>query len=98
MALISSVFSCFFGKHEKPAVRGRTRGSRDKKPGAACRPGSWRSFGKYLFLEDSRYTSQAKNRAAIKRDVCKYRALTCCHIRRAGVMHGQKSFSEIFRY
>jgi hypothetical protein len=55
----------FFCKHEKPAARGRTRGSRNKKPGAACRPGSWRSFGEYLFLEDSRYT-QAKNRAAIK--------------------------------
>src|SRR6516162_3276009 len=66
MALISSVFSCFFGKHEKPAVRGRTRGSRNKKPGAACRPGSRRSFGEYLFLEDSRYASQAENRAATK--------------------------------
>src|SRR5262249_13056016 len=40
MALISSVFSCFFCKHEKPAARGRTRGSRNKKPGAACRPGA----------------------------------------------------------
>src|SRR5215831_180027 len=40
MASISSVFSCFFCKHEKPAARGRTRGSRNKKPGAACRPGS----------------------------------------------------------
>src|SRR5262245_36821398 len=49
MALISSVFSCFFRKHEKPAARGRTRGSRNKKPGAACRPGSWRSFDEYLF-------------------------------------------------
>jgi hypothetical protein len=66
MALVSSVFSCFFCKHEKPAVRGRTRGARNKKPGAACRPGSRRSFGEYLFLEDSRYASQAENRTAIK--------------------------------
>src|SRR5262245_43356401 len=66
MALISSVFSCFFCKREKPAARGRTRGSRNKKPGAACRPGSWRGFGEYIFLEDSRYASQAENRAAIK--------------------------------
>jgi hypothetical protein len=65
MALISCI-SLFFFKHEKPAARGRTRGSRNKKPGAACRPGSWRSFDEYLFLEDSRYTSQAENRAAIK--------------------------------
>src|SRR5262245_41091491 len=40
MALISSVFSCFLCKHEKPAARGRRRGSRNKKPGAACRPGA----------------------------------------------------------
>src|SRR5215813_11966786 len=66
MALLSSVFSCFFCKHAKPAARGRMRGSRNKKPGAACRPGSWRGFGEYLFLEDSRYTSQAENRAAVK--------------------------------
>jgi hypothetical protein len=30
----------FFCKHEKPAARGRTRGSRNKKPGAVCRPGA----------------------------------------------------------
>jgi hypothetical protein len=30
----------------------------NEKPGAACRPGSWRSFGEYALLEDSRYTSQ----------------------------------------
>jgi hypothetical protein len=29
-----------------------------KKPGAVSRPGGWRSFGEYAFLEDSRYTSQ----------------------------------------
>jgi hypothetical protein len=76
-ALTVTRFSCaipciflFFLQPREPAARGRTRGSRNKKPGAACRPGSWRSFwrsfGEYLFLEDSRYTSQAENRAAIK--------------------------------
>jgi hypothetical protein len=40
MALVSSVFSCFFCKHAKPAARGRARGSRNKKPGAVCRPGA----------------------------------------------------------
>jgi hypothetical protein len=58
MALISFVF---FWKHEKHAARGRTRGPRNEKPGAACRPGFWRSFGEYALVEDSRYTSQAEN-------------------------------------
>src|SRR5262245_43489181 len=31
MALLSSVFSCFFCKHVKPAARGRTCGPRNKK-------------------------------------------------------------------
>jgi hypothetical protein len=31
---------------------------RNKKPGAVSRPGGWRTFGEYAFLEDSRYTSQ----------------------------------------
>jgi hypothetical protein len=35
--------------------------ARNEKPGATCRPGSWRSFDEYVLLEDSRYTSQAKN-------------------------------------
>jgi hypothetical protein len=35
--------------------------ARNKKPGAASRPGDWRSFGEYAFLEDSRYTSQAES-------------------------------------
>jgi hypothetical protein len=39
---------------------------RNEKPGAACRPGFWRSFGEYAFLEDSRYASQAKNGLAVK--------------------------------
>jgi hypothetical protein len=66
LAWQSPVFPCFFCKDEKHAARGRTRGRATKKTGAACRPGSWRSFGEYVFLEDSRYTSQAENRAAIK--------------------------------
>jgi hypothetical protein len=45
---------------EKHAARGRGSRSRNKKPGAASRPGHWRSFGEYIFLEDSRYTSQAE--------------------------------------
>jgi hypothetical protein len=32
--------------------------ARNKKPGAISRPGGWRTFGEYAFLEDSRYTSQ----------------------------------------
>jgi hypothetical protein len=58
-----AVFSCiflFFCKNENPphAAAGAVA---HKKPGAACRPGFWRSFGEYVFLEDSRYTSQAEN-------------------------------------
>jgi len=45
---------------KEPAARGRMR-SRNEKPGAARRPGSWRSFGEYALLEDSRYTSQTEN-------------------------------------
>jgi hypothetical protein len=69
MALISCI-SLFFFKHEKPAARGRTRGFAQQKTRRGTPPGRWRSFwrsfGEYLFLEDSRYTSQAENRAAIK--------------------------------
>jgi hypothetical protein len=32
--------------------------ARNKKPGAVSRPGGWRTFGEYAFLEDSRYASQ----------------------------------------
>jgi len=42
-------------------MRGRGLRARNKKPGAASRPGGWRSFGEYAFLEDSRYTSQAES-------------------------------------
>jgi hypothetical protein len=52
------VFPCFFCKHDKHAARGRGSRARNKKPGAVSRPGGWRSFGEYAFLEDSRYTSQ----------------------------------------
>jgi len=35
---------------------------RGKKPGAVSRPGGWRNFDEYAFLEDSRYTSQQGRR------------------------------------
>src|ERR1700741_3104625 len=69
MAVFSPVFSCFFlffRRHEKPAAARPQARSRNEKPGAARRPGSWRSFGEYALLEDSRYTSQAENSVAIK--------------------------------
>jgi hypothetical protein len=59
--LWSPVFPCFFCKHDKPAARGRGSRARNKKPGAVSRPGGWRTFGEYAFLEDSRYTSQEDN-------------------------------------
>jgi hypothetical protein len=37
---------------------GRDMRPRSKKSGAVSRPGGWRSFGEYAFLEDSRYMSQ----------------------------------------
>jgi hypothetical protein len=60
MAVISCI-SLFFCKHEKPALRGRGLRGRNKKPGAVSRPGGWRSFGEYAFLEDSRYASQPES-------------------------------------
>jgi hypothetical protein len=69
MAVFSPVFSCIFlfflQTRETRRARPQAR-ARNEKPGAACRPDSWRSFGEYALLEDSRYTSQAENRAAIK--------------------------------
>jgi hypothetical protein len=56
-------FPVFLQKPRRARPHARAR---NEKPGAACRPGSWRSFGEYALLEDSRYTSQAENRAAIK--------------------------------
>jgi hypothetical protein len=60
MAVISPVFSCFFAKRETCRTRPRHAVAQQKKPGAASRPGGWRSFGEYIFLEDSRYASQAE--------------------------------------
>jgi hypothetical protein len=42
-------------------LRGRGLRARNKKPGAVSRPGGWRTFGEYAFLEDSRYTSQEES-------------------------------------
>jgi hypothetical protein len=42
--------------------RGGGMRPRSKKPGAVSRPGGWRNFGEYAFLEDSRYTSQQGRR------------------------------------
>jgi hypothetical protein len=60
MAVISCISLFFLQTREARWARAHAR-PRNEKPGAACRPGSWRSFGEYAFLEDSRYTSQAKN-------------------------------------
>jgi len=64
--LISCIFLFFLQTRETRRARPHARRRATKKPGAACRPGSWRGFGEYLFLEDSRYASQAENRAAVK--------------------------------
>jgi hypothetical protein len=58
-------FPVFLQTRETRRARPHAR-PRNKKPGAACRPGFWRSFGEYAFLEDSRYASQAKNGLAVK--------------------------------
>jgi hypothetical protein len=55
-------FPVFLQKKSRTRPQAR---SRNEKPGAACRPGSWRSFGEYALLEDSRYTSQAENWTAV---------------------------------
>src|SRR5262249_197464 len=57
-------FPVFLQKRETRRARPHAR-PRNEKPGPACRQGSWRSFGEYAFLEDSRYTSQAKNWVAL---------------------------------
>jgi hypothetical protein len=59
MAVISCISLFFLQTHETRRARPHAR-PRNEKPGAARRPGSWRSFGEYTFLEDSRYTSQAE--------------------------------------
>jgi len=58
---VTSCISLFFCKHEKPAWRGRGLRTRNKKPSAVSRPGGWRSFDEYAFLEDSRYASQEES-------------------------------------
>jgi hypothetical protein len=65
MAPISCIFLFFLQTRETRRARPHARLAQQKTR-AACRPGFWHSFGEYLFLEDSRYTSQAENRAAIK--------------------------------
>jgi hypothetical protein len=45
----------------KYAARACGLRARNKKPGAVSRPGGWRSFDEYAFLEDSRYASQAES-------------------------------------
>jgi hypothetical protein len=40
--------------------RPRSR-ARNKKTGNGFRRAGWRSFGEYIFLEDSRYASQQEN-------------------------------------
>jgi hypothetical protein len=50
----------FFCKTRNTPHAAAARARATKKPGAASRPGHWRSFGEYIFLEDSRYTSQAE--------------------------------------
>jgi hypothetical protein len=65
MALLSCIFLVFCKTRERRRARPQAR-QRNEKPGAACRPGFWRNFGEYALLEDSRYTSQAKNCPAVK--------------------------------
>jgi hypothetical protein len=49
----------FLLSHENTPRAARGLRARNKKPGAVSRPGAWRTFGEYAFLEDSRYASQA---------------------------------------
>jgi hypothetical protein len=57
----ASQVSSSFVVAPKYAWRGRGWRARNKKPGAVSRPGGWRTFGEYAFLEDSRYTSQEES-------------------------------------
>jgi hypothetical protein len=57
----ASQVSSSFVVAPKYALRGRGLRARSKKPGAVSRPGGWRSFDEYAFLEDSRYTSQEES-------------------------------------
>jgi hypothetical protein len=64
MAVISSVFSCFFAKRETRRTRPRHAvapcGRATKSPARHPARAAGRSFDEYIFLEDSRYTSQAE--------------------------------------
>jgi hypothetical protein len=69
MAVISCISLFFLQTRETRRAQPRARIARQKT--RRCMPPGrwrsfWRSFGEYLFLEDSRYASQAENRAAIK--------------------------------
>jgi hypothetical protein len=57
----ASQVSSSFVVAPKYAWRGRGLRARNKKPDAVSRPGGWRSFDEYAFLEDSRYTSQEES-------------------------------------
>jgi hypothetical protein len=48
----------FLLSHKNTPRAARGLRARNKKPGAVSRPGGWRTFGEYAFLEDSRYASQ----------------------------------------
>jgi len=48
----------FLLSHQNTLRAARGLRARNKKPGAVSRPGGWRSFGEYAFLEDSRYACQ----------------------------------------
>src|SRR5262245_50461588 len=65
MAVLSPVFSCFFGKMRNPP-RASARAVAQRKTRRGMPPRLLRSFGEYALLEDSRYTSQAENCIAIK--------------------------------
>jgi hypothetical protein len=57
MAVVSCISLFFLQTRQIRGARPHTR-PRNRKPGAVSRPGGWRTFGEYAFLEDSRYTSQ----------------------------------------
>jgi hypothetical protein len=61
-AVVSCISLFFLQTRQTRGARLHTR-RRNKKPGAVSRPGGWRTFGEYTFLEDSRYTSQEIMRA-----------------------------------
>jgi hypothetical protein len=60
MAVISSVFSCFFAKRETRRTRPRYALAQQKNPARHPARAFRRNFGEYAFLEDSRYASQAE--------------------------------------